>query len=504
MGRFLKFKPFCLPTGRLSYWLMLVAWSTFAGSVVAQQFPYMAYVTGEQIYVRSGPGQRYYPTGQIPPGFAIEVYRHDGEGWCAVRPPAGSFSWVSSHQVRSLEAGIVEVVDDHVVARIGSSLSPNRSAVQVLLPKGERMELLPAEENDDPRWIRVAAPAGEFRWVAAGALSRQPPIEAAPLPKAAKSGWARQSEHVSEEVQAEPNAFEHLNATDNNVQAGLQFDTPKKIPVNDSVPMVQSAPNALDVVVGSPAELQLAQFQAQPSSIAPPALLSGSEVVSPTERSSQPRVRFRGLTPPASVTVGTVEELELRLSQTVVQPPKQWELGPLEAAANGLLAGTKSPPTRAQLREVLARIERFKQVQDRYNNPMLPAPVANVADERDPFATTIEADESSAGGLTGLASSVRDRAKKDLVSNSDTASADKPLYDATGLLKPVVSKREQAPQYALVDEQGKVVSFVTPTPDLNLKPYIGRRIGVNGKRGFMPEYRRAHVTAGRVTPLTRR
>ena len=49
--------------------------------------------------------------------------------------------------------------------------------------------------------------------------------------------------------------------------------------------------------------------------------------------------------------------------------------------------------------------------------------------------------------------------------------------------------------------KGDVVSFVTPTPDLNLKPYVGRRIGVNGTRGFMTEFRRAHVTAGRVTPI---
>ena len=31
-----------------------------------------------------------------------------------------------------------------------------------------------------------------------------------------------------------------------------------------------------------------------------------------------------------------------------------------------------------------------------------------------------------------------------------------------------------------------------------------KRIGVLGNRGFMPEYRRAHVTASRVTPLEER
>ncbi len=74
-------------------------------------------------------------------------------------------------------------------------------------------------------------------------------------------------------------------------------------------------------------------------------------------------------------------------------------------------------------------------------------------------------------------------------------------YDAVGTLKPVVSRRENAPRFALVDDHGDVVTFVTAAPDLNLQPYIGQRIGVRGSRGFMPEYRRAYVTASRVTPL---
>ncbi len=502
MTRLLTFKhsfgQSCLPL----QWLALIGWLAFANVVVAQQFPYVAYVTGEQVYVRSGPGQRYYPTGQIPQGYAVEVYRHDGDGWCAVRPPEGSFSWIGSHQVRPTSAGIVEVVDEQVVARVGSTLSPIRSAVQVMLPKGERMELLATNEatheNDDPRWVRVAAPAGEFRWVAASALSRQPPIEVAPLPQASESGslWSRQSEHVRITADEEPNVFDHLGQTENT--AGLQVASPNELPVNEPTPLVQTDPNAIDIVAGSPAELQLAQFQAQPSSQTPPAFLGGGEATLPASplpplRTPQPRVRFRGLTPPVSATVGSVEELELRLSQAVVEPPQQWELDPLETAANSLLAETKTPPVRAQLREVLERITRFQKVQQRYNNPTLPAPA-----ERDPFETT-ELDDS--GGLTSLSSSVRNRVKQDLANNSRTTDANRPLYDATGLLKPVVSKRPEAPQYALVDERGKVVSFITPTPDLNLKPYVGRRIGVHGKRGFMPEYRRAHVTAGRVTSL---
>ncbi len=77
-------------------------------------------------------------------------------------------------------------------------------------------------------------------------------------------------------------------------------------------------------------------------------------------------------------------------------------------------------------------------------------------------------------------------------------------YDAVGILRPVVSRRPGAPQFALVDERGQVVSFVTPTPDMNLQPYLGHRVGVIGNRGYMPEFQRATVTASRVQPLNDR
>jgi hypothetical protein len=74
-------------------------------------------------------------------------------------------------------------------------------------------------------------------------------------------------------------------------------------------------------------------------------------------------------------------------------------------------------------------------------------------------------------------------------------------YDAVGVLRPVVSRRPGAPQFALVDEHGQVLTFVTPTPDVNLQAYIGHRVGVVGNRGFIAEFNRTHVTAARVTPL---
>ncbi len=454
-------------------------------SASAQQFPYVAYVAKADAYVRSGPGQKYYPTQRLPQGFAVEVYRHDGDRWCAIRPPEGSFSWVPSHQVRGVDQSLAEVVADGTVTRIGSVLSATRSTVQVLLPRGERVEVLAAQATDDSGWLRVVAPAGEFRWIAAEHLSRQPPLEAAVPPASPALAWTQSNQQpVPRAASEQPtDTYGHLQKPD----AG---------PTNYD-------PQRLDVVAGSPAEMQLAQFQSQSNAVSPAALLAPSAALSGATQNamtvspSPPRVRFRGSSTSAGTATERVDELQLRLSQTVVRPPQEWNFQQLQAEASGLLEKTEAPQVRSELRDLLDRIARFQQVRQRYEN--VTAVSGSELDTQLPAET-----EAEAKGLTGMSSKVRQRAAVDLAFSTAEAgspAADKPLYDAVGVLKPVASKRAKAPKYALVDRKGEVVSFITPTPDLNLRPYLGRHIGVHGKRGFMPEYRRAHVTAERVSPV---
>jgi hypothetical protein len=153
----------------------------------------------------------------------------------------------------------------------------------------------------------------------------------------------------------------------------------------------------------------------------------------------------------------------------------------------------------------LDRIAQFQQVQVGQPSEML----ANIKSA------------NASGEFTGQTARVLDMVRNDLggqaadkkadpfdgqpsdgpITDGEADNPDGPRYDAVGRLKPVVSQQDDAPRYALVDDSGGVISFVTPTPDLNLQPYVGMRIGVNGSRGFMPEYRKAHVTAGRVTPI---
>ncbi len=109
-----------------------------------QTFPYKAYVAVDDVYVRSGPGQNYYPTDKLKRGQEVEVYRHDPGGWCAIRPVDGSFTWVSGRYLKPTSSHLAVVTEDGVSARVGSRFSTIREVVQVRLQKGEVVEILEA------------------------------------------------------------------------------------------------------------------------------------------------------------------------------------------------------------------------------------------------------------------------------------------------------------------------------------------------------------------------
>ncbi len=99
--------------------------------------PYKAYISSTDVYVRSGPGKNYYPTGKLAEGTEVEVYRHDPGGWYAIRPPEGSFSWVSARFVEIGDDGLGTVIGDRVAARVGCEFSDIRDVIQVRLHEGE-------------------------------------------------------------------------------------------------------------------------------------------------------------------------------------------------------------------------------------------------------------------------------------------------------------------------------------------------------------------------------
>jgi hypothetical protein len=142
-----------------------------------------------------------------------------------------------------------------------------------------------------------------------------------------------------------------------------------------------------------------------------------------------------------------------------------------------MLAAAPSDAERGNVQSTLAKIERFTAIANRYRQMAGAAPIG---------AQPPAAPFTAATPPTGV------------------TLADGTRFDAVGVLRPVNSRRPGAPPFALVDERGQVLSFVTPTAGMDLQALVGQRIGVLGNRGYIPEFQRVHVVAGRAAPVTER
>lgn len=460
---------------------LAIAWlatSFVAERACAEIESYEARVTTPRALVHSGPGEKFYPTMALSPGDTVEIYREEAGGWFGIRPPEDSFSWIPEKQLRLKGGGLAEVREEDVASRIGSQLSDRRNAVQVRLKKGEVVEIVGKETIDGEKWFKIAPPAGEFRWIHAASVERrgsiaesEPPAEADSqiVPASATSESAPEKVEIKPEVASKSVA----EAAPTSGESWRASSAPASAPPADVTPPPLT-PRATSTTP-SPAPT--------PAAAAPPVSTTPSAAPSPSVTPSATAAPApTGIDLPRQLT-----DIELRLSRMASAPPQLWNTERLQRDTEQLLAKAQTQVERDMVKVTMAKIDHFTALARRYQQPATRTPrvVAGSPDPATAMTVGVPAGAGSGDPRTAaLAAAGR--------------------FDATGILRPVVSKRPGAPQFALVDERGQVVTFVTPTPDLNLQPYLGRRIGIAGNRGFIPEFNRAHVTAGRVTPLTDR
>jgi SH3-like domain-containing protein len=428
-------------SARIALVCALLAYAQAAWAA-AESSPYQARVIVGGAPVQSGPGENFYPTDTLTQGDTVEVYREKAGGWLAIRPPTGSYSWVAEKDLILKDGGLAEAVKDGVASRIGSRLSDRHNAAQVRLKKGEGVEVLGEENINSEKWYKIAPPAGEFRWIHASVVERSGPITGSdPAPATMTTA-------------DDANAIKQTSGTS-------VAPAPNSAAANDS-----GAPPLLPVSKPS-----------DPST--PPA--SNASVAATTTSPATPATQPAPATtsqPPAVHASGDLSHelaaVELRLSRMAAAPTNLWNTDRLERDTAQLMARAKTQAERDAVRVTQDKIKRFAEIGRRAN----PAS-SNVAQSGQPQSPTPQSN-----GVATTVAGVQ--------------------YDAVGILRPVVSRRPGAPQFALVDDRGQVISFVTSTPDLNLQPYLGHRVGVVGNRGYIPEFQRSNVTAARVTPLNDR
>jgi hypothetical protein len=165
-------------------------------------------------------------------------------------------------------------------------------------------------------------------------------------------------------------------------------------------------------------------------------------------------------------------DLEASLSKMVAEEPTAWEFTPLRARAERLLDLAETAADRGRARAILGRIDRFMDVRQRY---MRLAELADVADRTDEELT---------------------RSRR---ISSQRASA--PRYDGVGRLTPIPSRVVGSSQYVLMDDEGRATVLIAAAPGVNLRHYLGKKIGVYGTTGYEPQLDRRQVTVKHVTVL---
>jgi hypothetical protein len=189
----------------------------------------------------------------------------------------------------------------------------------------------------------------------------------------------------------------------------------------------------------------------------------------------------------AAVPADELADIDLALSLAVAGPTENWHLEGLRERLRLAATRATSAEERTRADAIDARLARFEAIQARQKALMPSAPE--------------EESTLRLGGMWSSLSALGSRPVRPGVLPGGRPADGRPDWtppdqvETTGRLATVVSRRPDAPRWALVDNANNVLVFVTPQPGVNLAPMVGQQVTVRGARGYMPEYKRPYMVA---------
>lgn len=139
-----------------------------AGSARAQERS--GEVTGNDVYVRSGPSLNHYTVCKVNAGDRVTIVGEQG-GWYEILPPPGAFSYISGDFVDTPDDKTGVVNGNDVRVRAGSSLVKHKYTVQKKLSKGAQVSIL--GRNPDG-FLRIVPPDGVTLWMSTEFVAQVP------------------------------------------------------------------------------------------------------------------------------------------------------------------------------------------------------------------------------------------------------------------------------------------------------------------------------------------
>jgi uncharacterized protein YgiM (DUF1202 family) len=484
-------------------------------------FPYQAIVANDGAIVRSGPGAGHYGTQELRQGDIVEVYRHDPNDWCAIRPLAESFSLVPAEAIEIAEEGIGVAKEDGVHVWVGTLLGPaDNPLCQVKLKQGEEVTILgeisyPTEAGFSTDWLQIYPPSGEFRWIKRSDLL----VPESAQSKKVASGTSEAVDGGASRIGSETESFDSSDASYpesrsvDQAVASLRDAWPSKGASAERKPRRKIQLVQGTIELDDPFDVEReAIMSGQPDNLgwrkARVPLSSTPDQTETESGDSWTRVASRGdqsnamdaiMTQPVrrssldenfesaelavvAPTIGNesmsdrLRRFDRQLSSEIIQPVELWNLRQFSDELIQIQATANSETERQHAAKLAGKLDRLRRTQD----------------------NLLAVQNGQRGGGSGPGTLTAEKVGTGIDSSVQFGT----IYDAYGWLNELTQDSgRSAPTYVLQDDQGKIQCHIEPTPGLDLRKYLHTKIGVVGTRGYHQRLKLNHVDAERIVVL---
>ena len=182
-----------------------------------------------------------------------------------------------------------------------------------------------------------------------------------------------------------------------------------------------------------------------------------------------------------------VERLQLMLSRLMAKTASVHEAQPILEAATNLAERHPDALTVARAKLLVDRVQQYQRIaQQRDGQTFVQNPIS--------IGQTMGGFQVGAQSVVPASATVSPPAPpSNTAAQVQSKTVAPPTPTASGYLVQVYSSRTNSPPYALTDNVGNTITYVSPAPGIDLRPHLNNQISVFGSQGYVQGLKTPHV-----------